>query len=95
MNGSPADNPTRGDEVEHELQEDEANNCAFEQIGGNTVAPPDDEVDVDLDASPEALEALYQLEDSIQGGDIANEEEEDINEQNEPASVPDVKTAQR
>jgi hypothetical protein len=44
----------QGDKVEHKLQEDEANDGAYEQIGGNTVAQSDDEMDVDLDASPEA-----------------------------------------
>jgi hypothetical protein len=47
-------------------------------------------VDVDLDVSPEALEALDLLADLIQRGGIANEEEEDINEQKEPTAVPDV-----
>jgi hypothetical protein len=90
VSGSPAYDPTLGDKVEHKLQEDEASDGLYEQIGGNTVAQPDDEVDVDLDASPEALQALDRLADSIQGGDTADEEEEDTNKPKEPSTVPDV-----
>jgi hypothetical protein len=90
VSASPADDPTLGNKVEHELQEDKANHGLYEQIGGKTVAHPDDEVDVDLDASPEALEALDRLADSIKGGATVDEEEEDISEPKEPTTAPDV-----
>jgi hypothetical protein len=74
VSGSPADDPTLGDKAEHELQKDEANDGLYEQIGGNTIAQPDDEVDVDLDASPEALETLdcRAQDQSTSGHNIAN-----------------------